>query len=32
MTLKNTFGEYSFVSKIDVTDLEASLVLLAPLL
>ena len=24
MTLKNTFGEYSFVSKVDVTDLEAS--------
>ncbi|MEH2243795.1 VOC family protein [Nostoc sp.] len=24
MTLKNTFGEYSFVSKVDVTNLEAS--------
>ena len=25
MTLKNTFGEYSFVTKVDVTNLEASL-------
>ncbi|MEH2463490.1 VOC family protein [Nostoc sp.] len=24
MTLKNTFGEYSFVTKVDVTNLEAS--------
>ncbi|MEH2421800.1 MAG: VOC family protein [Nostoc sp.] len=24
MTLKNSFGEYSFVSKVDVTNLEAS--------
>ncbi|MEH1945345.1 MAG: hypothetical protein V7L01_34740 [Nostoc sp.] len=24
MTLKNTFGEYSFVTKLDVTNLEAS--------
>ncbi|MFN6560195.1 MAG: VOC family protein [Nostoc sp. ChiSLP01] len=24
MTLKNTFGEYSFVIKVDVTNLEAS--------
>ncbi|MHC5611511.1 MAG: VOC family protein [Nostoc sp.] len=24
MTLKNTFGEYSFITKVDVTNLEAS--------
>lgn len=24
MTLRNTFGEYSFVTKLDVTNLEAS--------